>query len=151
MIQWSSQYDIGIPVIDSQHKRIVDYLQQIEAQQGTEAGHTNELLNLLVDYTLSHFAFEEALMDEAGFEELEEHQVMHAAFSDQIKTLQKRFKSGENIDGPLSEILMEWLTKHIRGDDASYARCVKEKLLHKDRQTHQNWVNKATRKYFPYK
>lgn len=148
MIQWSSRYEVGIPVIDNQHKRIVEYLQQIETQQESGESKTGELLTLLVDYTMSHFAFEEALMEEAGFKELEEHQVTHAAFCNQIKTLQKRYKSGEHIDGTLADILMDWLSDHIRGDDASYATCVREKLMNEDPKKHSSWVEKATVVHF---
>ncbi len=150
MITWSEQYEIGIPVIDRQHQRIVDYINQLESenQQSPDPEKITEILNLLMDYTLSHFEFEEALMEEARYEELEEHQLSHKTFTGQIELLHQRFTNGENIAELLGQVLLEWLLQHIREDDASYAPAVRKHILGESDESLSNWTNKAMQRYF---
>ncbi|SMF64477.1 hemerythrin [Alteromonadaceae bacterium Bs31] len=152
MITWSEQYEIGIPVIDRQHQRIVDYINQVQGQIESEldAEKMGEILNLLVDYTLSHFEFEEALMEEAHYEHLEEHQLSHKTFIGQIELLHQRFKNGENIAELLAQILLDWLLQHIRDDDASYAPIVKQHILGEAPESHAAWAKSAFLRYFKH-
>lgn len=150
MISWSAEFEIGIPVIDKQHQRIIDYINQVEQLHKTADSHekTTEILSLLVDYTLSHFEFEEALMEEAGYSELEEHQVTHKTFVHQLETFHKRFETGEDIASQLAQMLTHWLLNHIKEDDSSYAPIVKKNILGQAPEYHQNWVKQVTQRYF---
>ncbi|WP_392390371.1 hemerythrin domain-containing protein [Acinetobacter radioresistens] len=56
-MKWSPEYNTGIDVIDDQHKRILDYINQID--QNTDRHHTKQILDDIIDYTQSHFTFEE--------------------------------------------------------------------------------------------
>lgn len=73
-ILWTDDLNTGIDVIDRQHRRIVDYINDLElakAKQDREA--VGKVLDELVDYTLSHFAFEESLQEEAGYKYCKPH------------------------------------------------------------------------------
>ncbi|MEW8014522.1 MAG: bacteriohemerythrin [Candidatus Sedimenticola endophacoides] len=73
-LEWSNSLDTGISVIDEQHKRIVDYINELhDAQQTLDKRRVGEVIDELVDYTVSHFAFEESLMEQAGYPFLEAH------------------------------------------------------------------------------
>ena len=109
-----------------------------------------EILNLLVDYTLSHFEFEEALMEEAHYDQLEEHQLSHKTFAGQIELLHQRFSDGEDIAELLSQILLEWLLNHIKEDDSSYAPAVKQHILGEPPEHHSAWSKSAVRRYFKH-
>ena len=63
---WSPEYELGIEVIDHQHQRIIEYINQIYDARRRAAAQDSlaAILPNLVDYTLSHFAFEEALLEE---------------------------------------------------------------------------------------
>jgi len=135
-IVWSHEYEIGIPVIDNQHKRIVDYINAVHDLQadGESSERLREVLHHLVDYTLSHFAFEETLMEEAGYEDLIEHRLTHQAFARQIEQLRKRFNQGNEVASELAGVLQTWLLKHILNDDQDYADTVKSRMLGKRSQ-----------------
>jgi len=80
-IQWSDDLNTDIGVIDSQHKRIVDYINSLEDVKGSNDRAVEEqVLNELVDYTLSHFAFEESLMEDAGYGYINGHKRVHQLF-----------------------------------------------------------------------
>ncbi|WP_075184595.1 bacteriohemerythrin [Teredinibacter haidensis] len=150
MITWSEQYEIGIPVIDGQHQRIVGYINQVEELKDNPNNQSElaEVLAMLVDYTWSHFEFEEALMEESSYPDLAEHQVTHHAFKNQIEALYRRFKSGENVAPLLADILLNWLLEHIQEDDASYCDCVKKNILGRQDKHNESWIQQATAKYF---
>jgi len=66
-IEWTEDLNTGIQVIDSQHHRIVQYINKLYDIQNThDRKQVEQVLDELVDYTLSHFAFEESLMEAAA-------------------------------------------------------------------------------------
>ena len=73
-----SEYNTGIDVIDDQHKRILDYINQID--QNTDRHHTKQILDDIIDYTQSHFTFEESLQEEAGYKYRVPHKRVHDLF-----------------------------------------------------------------------
>lgn len=148
-IVWSSEYEIGIPVIDNQHKRIVEYINAVHDLQGQEnvASELNEVLHNLVDYTLSHFAFEESLMEEAEYSDLTDHQLAHQAFARQIEHFRKRLNQGNEVASELAGVLQSWLLKHIMTEDQGYADTVKAKLLGRAGAQHGGQVLQAVQRY----
>ncbi|WP_017395123.1 hemerythrin domain-containing protein, partial [Acinetobacter haemolyticus] len=59
-MKWSVDYNTGIEVIDEQHRRILDYINQIdELKHCNDRVKIKEVLNNIIDYTQSHFTFEE--------------------------------------------------------------------------------------------
>lgn len=149
-ISWSSQFDIGIEVIDNQHRKIVDYINML-ADMDDDATHSSEMKNLLhnlLDYTYSHFAFEEALMEEAGYEMLSEHQQTHHAFKGRVDELLRIFHTGENVNEQVTEMLQSWLIHHIQDDDQSYASIVKEQMGNIETKYPNSWVDSAVQHFF---
>ncbi|GGX55340.1 bacteriohemerythrin [Saccharospirillum salsuginis] len=148
-IVWSSEYEIGIPVIDNQHKRIVEYINTVHELQGQRDAEAElrAVLHNLVDYTLSHFAFEESLMEEAGYSDLADHQLAHQAFARQIEQLRKRFIQGNEVASELAGVLQSWLLKHILTDDQSYSDTVKSRLLGRRGKAASGQVLQAVRRY----
>ncbi|MBT8440093.1 MAG: bacteriohemerythrin [Gammaproteobacteria bacterium] len=128
-VEWTEEYELGIDVIDGQHKSIVDYINKLaDAGPDITSEQLAEVVDSLLDYTYSHFAFEEALMEEAGYENLIAHQKTHEAFTDRVKELHGRFCEGESVNEEMGELLKNWLLNHIKEDDRSYASLVKKNL-----------------------
>lgn len=149
-IEWGPQYEIGISVIDNQHRRIVEYINELDriSRLADRDGPVKEVFDNLVDYTLSHFAFEEALMEEAAYEDADAHRISHDTFIRQITTIQNRFHQGEAVVDQLSGVLMNWLLVHIANDDASYVPIVKQNIAGKGSAAHVSWVRQAVRRFF---
>jgi hemerythrin len=128
-MKWSSELEIGIPVVDSQHKRIVDYINQLDvARREHSDREVKVVLDELVDYTLSHFAFEESLMEEAGYPFVNAHKKVHQLFERRVAEFQRRSEAGEDIAKDLLHVLTTWLINHIKGDDQDYSGVVKANL-----------------------
>jgi hemerythrin len=129
-ITWDAALNTGIDVIDQQHMRIVDYINQLEdahARQDRKA--VGEILDECVDYTVSHFAFEESLQEEAGYRFFKPHKRVHELFSSKVGQYQERFKNGEDVAEELHDMLARWLINHIKKDDADYVAAVKDNMI----------------------
>lgn len=98
-IVWSPDYELGILLIDQQHRRIVDYINDLDrlaGQPDAQLGVARVLYDL-VDYTESHFSFEEALMERAGYEDLDNHHHLHRKFTFHIESLMRRHEEGKPL------------------------------------------------------
>lgn len=131
---WTNQLDIGVEVIDQQHRRIVEYINQLEDAlgNGVSRQELGRLIHDLVDYTVSHFGFEESLQEEAGYPFLKAHKRVHELFTRRVAEFQDRFDKGEEIAEELNGLLVSWLFNHIKGDDGDYAESVKRHLQQGD-------------------
>jgi hemerythrin len=127
---WTDQLSIGIDVIDQQHRRIVEYINQLDdaRTKGLSREETSWLLNELVDYTISHFGFEESLQEEASYPFSKSHKKVHDLFAQRIAEFQVRFEKGEDVSKALNSLLVTWLFNHIKRDDADYAEAVRAYL-----------------------
>lgn len=126
-IVWESKLDTGIAVIDSQHKRIVDYINDLEIAKMKQDKHlVTDVIEQLIDYTQSHFGFEESMLEEAGYKFLKPHKKVHELFIKRITEFTMRAAKGEEIADELHSMLSKWLLNHIANEDRDYAQAVKE-------------------------
>ena len=148
-IQWSEDLNTNIDVIDKQHRRIVDYINRLEDIKGKNDRAVEELvLNELVDYTLSHFAFEESLMEDAGYGFINGHKRVHQLFVKRVNDFIQRFKMGEDITEELLTVLKAWLINHIRSDDNDYADIVRKNLGDMNARHGEGWLSKSVKRFF---
>ena len=125
-LSWDPELNTDIPVIDNQHRRIVEYINELhDAIQNGDRDEVGEILEQLVDYTLSHFAFEEELMEQAGYPFIVAHKKVHVLFTKKIADYQQQFDLGEDVGRKLLTTLRTWLVNHIKRDDADYAEIVR--------------------------
>lgn len=131
-ISWSADYATGIDIIDEQHKRIFEYLDEIDHAIKTHtASEVEHVVKSLVDYAISHNTFEEALMERAGYPMLDAHQRVHESFKTRALAYSRRLENGENAMRVAREVRTEiglWLTNHIKRDDQHYAPFVRKSL-----------------------
>ncbi len=125
-LQWGPELETGIPELDTQHKRIVFLVNHMyETRQSKDLEAVGDVITEMVDYALSHFAFEEALMEDAQYRFLGPHKKVHELFTRKIPEFQARFSAGEDITEELHTMLVRWLYNHICGDDQGYVESIK--------------------------
>ncbi len=109
--------------VDQQHKELlfpVDLLHEA-LQEGREAHAVSQLIGLLSDYTKSHFAEEERMMAEAGYQQLPQHQALRRALEAKVAAFRKRADAGERLGASeVTEFTGNWLTEHIAKVDLAY-------------------------------
>ncbi len=156
LLTWTPDLSVGIEVIDNQHKRIVEYINQLhEARLNRDRQGIARVIEELVDYTLSHFSFEESMMEEAHYRFLKPHQKVHELFVRRVSEYQQRFKLGEDVEsvaGDMQSTLVTWLMNHIRREDMDYGPAVRASLgddkLKQSEETSKGWLGDAFRRFF---
>ena len=124
-IVWDHKLDTGIDVIDAQHKRIVEYINELEVAKHKGDRHLlNDIIEQLIDYTQSHFGFEEEMMAEAGYKFIKPHKKVHELFIKRVSEFTLRSAKGEDIVDELHTMLSKWLINHIANEDRDYAKTV---------------------------
>jgi hemerythrin len=150
-LHWSNDLNTGIEVIDKQHLRIVDYINELDkANESGDISAVNHVLGELVDYTLSHFSFEEELQEKANYPFFKAHKRVHEMFTKRIADFQQRAKKGENVAPEILSMLKIWLINHIKGDDADYVESVLKSLgmEAKISEPTGGWLGNALKKFF---
>ncbi len=128
-LKWTADLSIGIDLIDAQHKRIVDYINQLnDARQTGEKKAVGLVLEGLAEYTLSHFGYEEAVMTAARFPGTAQHRRGHERFARQLAEYGHRYALGEEVAAEVLDTLNKWLLNHIKREDHDYMDLVKATL-----------------------
>lgn len=149
-IEWTEDLNTGIDVIDGQHQRIVDYINQLEAaiEQPAKLA-VGEVLADLAIYCLSHLAFEESLMEQAEYAQSKAHKATHDQFVKRLERYQQRHDAGEDVARQLHAMLASWLVHHIKRADMAYVAEVQDSLRRIVRdQSEGSWLSRALRGFF---
>ena len=129
ILAWVPELDTGIDEIDRQHRRIVDYINKLyELRESPDREALGDVIGEMVDYTLSHFVFEETLIENAGYMFAGPHKKVHELFTGRVSEMQTRFDAGEDVAAELHGMLSRWLFNHIRNEDHGYVDAAKTYL-----------------------
>ncbi|MFZ8934785.1 MAG: bacteriohemerythrin [Bacteriovoracaceae bacterium] len=123
LIEWGPKYQTGIKSIDSQHEKLVGYINDLhEAMLAGKGGEVVEkILQLLIDYTETHFNYEEKLFEVHKYTKEKEHRRLHSLLVQDIKDFKAKFENGETeLTEELMEFLKDWLENHILIEDVKY-------------------------------
>ena len=132
LFAWKDSYSIGVPDIDAQHRQLYkladDLHQALNAGQGKDA--LAAVLKSLIDYTKTHFAAEERLMQRCGYSGLAAHKAQHEDLTRKVIDLQQQMQAGKlMLSIEVMRFLSDWLRQHIGGSDRKYAPFVINKAV----------------------
>jgi hemerythrin len=146
---WTKDLDTGIEVIDGQHKQIVEYINKLDdAKLTLNRSVIKKVISDTIDYTVSHFGFEETLIEDAGYEFVRPHKRVHELFIKRVSEYKDRFENGEDVADDLHDLLFRWLFSHIRNDDAAYVPSVKASLEHQSSDRKSGFLKRSLKKFF---
>lgn len=130
---WTKSLEVGVNLIDEQHKKWFE-----KADQLFEAGKTGKskeyiikMFDFLDEYTKTHFRDEENYMQSIKYPEFSQQKQMHEAFIKKLAEIRKEYElSGANLTVIINanQFILDWLTKHISNADkkiGQYARQLK--------------------------
>jgi hemerythrin len=119
-IIWDESLAINIPLIDSQHKQLIEMINELS--KAIEQKKSHELLDSLfarlITYTQTHFAAEEELMKIAAYDGIDIHKSMHSHFTQKVLAHCREYKVGKKaVDKAVLDMLVNWLLTHIKTAD----------------------------------
>lgn len=123
LVQWNDAAKVGLEEIDTQHHRLFDLTNSLWHGIITRASREEimALFDALGEYTQTHFADEESLMELCGYPELEKHRKEHRAFIGFVAAEKAKLEDGEGNPMEQVRFLADWLQKHIMQRDKAFA------------------------------
>ncbi len=134
-IQWSTELDTDITIIDEEHKFLVDninILHKLMNQKGVPQAATDsamkDILNNLAHYTHTHFVVEEEFMRVYSYPDRDAHKAEHDDFISKVSGLNADFQENSlDLSNSLLLFLKDWLTNHILKTDHKMTAFLKDK------------------------
>ncbi len=123
-LEWSDEYCVGIDSIDQQHKKLVNLINQLQTAVDYSTGEEFErnALDELVDYTKTHFTYEEGLMRDNDYPDFEAHRAQHEKMLKKVEDVLAEYEQdNEAAISNATDFLKDWLINHINGTDKEYS------------------------------
>lgn len=123
-IEWTPALSVGHEVLDQQHRTLFDLVNDLDTagQQGQGQAAVAGLLEDLLLYTSTHFAAEEAVLAEHGYEQLAQHRAQHRELVTTLVGFRRDLAAGRAFLADFRLLLASWLEGHIVEDDREYGR-----------------------------
>lgn len=121
-IVWKPQDNLGIPIIDEQHRAIVATINSLYyfIQEGWGLSALAPTLNIIKTYSNFHFKTEEGILSKAGYQELHMHIMAQKQFTKDVDTAAHEAISDKD---PLLllKFLKDWWISHLKKEHLEYA------------------------------
>ena len=130
-ITWDISYATGIPLIDSQHRELVNLTNQLynACRGGNEkAGSAfKEAMSAMVEYVRFHFSTEQKLLERINYPDYKKHKMMHDTLIKDILEAAQNYHEGKKfVPNQFVRTLKEWVFGHIAVYDKNYSFYVHE-------------------------
>ncbi|WP_417441276.1 bacteriohemerythrin [Idiomarina sp.] len=132
LIEWSPKLDVGIEEINRQHQRLIyiaNELYRLKLRDGDQHA-LQRLVDSLINYTATHFNYEELLMERNGYPDLENHKLKHRDLVQDVMRFKHRVDDHEDVIDELLEFVKAWLMNHIMKSDMAYKGHLNSKGIH---------------------
>jgi hemerythrin len=114
LIVWKPQYNLGIPIVDEQHRGIVSTINSLyfamQNQHGDEM--LRPVIKMVAEYTRIHFEIEEDYLKKCGYPDIEDHHKLHNELIIELNKIGKKSLWDKNPQEFL-DFLKKWWIDHI--------------------------------------
>ena len=126
---WTEDLNTGIPAVDEQHKRIINYLNQLDdLEKHEDAAKLEILLDSMLDFCVTCFSMEEDLMEQAKYPFFKAHRMMHETCMRRFSDIRARALKKENTIPELRALLEGYLKDHVMVQDKDYVEAIRKFL-----------------------
>jgi hemerythrin len=132
-IAWTPSLSVNHDDMDEQHRSLfalAGKLWDLSYQTDIPAPEAAAAIDALIDYTRTHFAKEERLLERSGYPALSEHRMTHASIFSAVDRMVSRMHGMDRrlMMRELAEFVSEWMIRHIQADDTRYAPYLSENV-----------------------
>ena len=128
LIEWNDNLKVGVPEVDADHHQMVDringmyrQLRRHESQIYTDDVDPITIVDFMgALYALfsAHFADEESLMLQYGYDHYDQHRADHEKLLDEINSTMYDYQDGVLKDDiKLTGLLANWFSRHFQTHD----------------------------------
>ena len=126
MLDWRPEFATGIPSVDYEHRSLIDLLNALhdDLGRGRPSGEVGRFLAEVHARISAHFALEEKLMRDAGYDAYADHKADHERLLDDIRDIMEDYERGayEDAEAVLAERLRRWFGGHFATKDVRLHR-----------------------------
>lgn len=119
-IKWNSDLEIGILIVDDQHRLLVDMINELHESLSSneDIEKLNDTMTGLLYYTETHFNTEEELFDKYNYPEANEHIKEHNDFIMKVTDRFDKLKKGNLVlSVDIARFLKDWFVNHVMIED----------------------------------
>jgi len=120
-IVWKSEYDLGIPIIDEQHRGVVTIINSL--YYGVQSGHIKNIFSPITDmlhsYADIHFQTEEHFLEAVGYPGAADHRLLHQGYTSKLAGID-RISAVDKDPHQLMDFLKKWWLGHICEEDMQF-------------------------------
>ena len=126
MIEWRKEFETGFPEVDRDHAQLIDTINSLTHRIGKNPPKAlaRDVLHEIYVNISEHFAGEEKIMREHGYDHYDKHKADHEFLLDEIRAIMKSV--GEGPDFVQGELLIRrvsrWFTEHFKTSDSRLHR-----------------------------
>jgi hemerythrin len=120
-IKWSPEYNLGIPIIDEQHRGIVSIINSLyyAMQHNYIRSILEPIIGMLHDYTHIHFQIEESFFEKSSFPDAKNHVALHQELMSKLAEVGRKSMLDKD-PYQLMDFLKKWWISHICEVDMGY-------------------------------
>ncbi|NOX64923.1 MAG: hemerythrin family protein [Chlorobi bacterium] len=128
-IKWSKAVELNIPILDKQHKKMVNLTNQLHKElELNKKTQIKKTLKLIVDELKNHFETEENLIDESKLPNFISHKLEHQRFYNKVSGLYQNIKAGKsNLTVDDLKSVKVWFFNHLDFKDKKLAEHILSK------------------------
>lgn len=133
LIEWQERFRIGIPSVDYEHQELIGLLNELYEGVTGLAG-ADEIIGFLGELYArisAHFALEERVMKQRGYDQLADHKADHEALLDQIREIMDDYESDQqdiSVEA-FGQRLETWFGNHFQTHDARLHKAMADQGL----------------------
>ena len=115
LLQWNKELEIGIENVDSQHKQLINMINELTlaVEYNQQNSSLLPIVDRMLEYAVNHFQVESVIFAQYEFPNRVDHEAEHATFIDKVKYIRRQC---ELLDTPMSakirEFLLHWFINH---------------------------------------
>lgn len=121
LMEWKSHYSVGVDEVDHEHRELIDLINEMHEKliAGAEVPDVTAFLGEIFRSISAHFALEETVMREHGYDHLAQHKDAHEELLEEIRDIMEAYEADpEGASRELSQRLDKWFTEHFKTHDA---------------------------------
>ena len=127
--QFDAKFLVGVDQIDREHRQLFEIAARtydsVGAGDATAQAVIRRSVAELIEYTATHFASEEGLMEAAAYPELAAHRLEHQHLLSRASDMEMRVEIGDpSMAMELPRFIYRWLTEHIEASDKKFGTFV---------------------------
>ena len=121
LITWRDEFSVGVAAVDLEHRELIELINGLDAGMREYATQSTvvETLGEIYARISAHFALEEKIMREAGYNGFAAHKQDHESLLDELlDVIDSVDRAGRYDRAGLSRDLDRWFCDHFRTHDA---------------------------------